>query len=147
MWFSILFSIFLIVVAAVLSAVQVRTWRSARRRELNDRDRRFVDRQFRRRIQIDVMIGVVGVAVLGESWVAGPVAKAIYWSGMLLIGVWIMLLALADIASSRIHLQRLHREHVADFAALRADLRRICAAQEENAQQAEPDAAEDDKTN
>ena len=75
MWSSIVFSIFLIVVSAVLSAVQLRSWRAAGRRELNERDRRFLGRQFRRRIQIDVMIGVVGVAILGGLWITDPAAK------------------------------------------------------------------------
>ena len=78
MWPSIVFSIFLIVVSAVLSSVQLRSWRAACRRELNDRDRRFYSRQFRRRIQIDVMIGVVGVAVLGGLWINDAKAKFFY---------------------------------------------------------------------
>jgi hypothetical protein len=143
MFAHVAFSAFLLALSALLVLFQLRTRRAAARQELSERDRGFFRRQFRRRIQIDAMIGLVGVAVLGGIWVTAPRTQLLYWSGVLLVAVWIGLLAIADMASTRAHWQRLHRRHVADFTALRADLLRRFSGPNDRQQETNEDEADD----
>ena len=81
--------------------------------ELSEEDRLFSRNQFRRRVQTSGLICVIGVLILvgdlvipwGRNGRGDKVAAtfwfAIYWSGIIILALWIMLLALGDFAAIR----------------------------------------------
>ena len=64
------------------------------------------------------MIGLEGLAILASPWIVDPLARTILWTVVLAIGLWILLLALADVLSTRLYLRGLLKKHASDYAAL-----------------------------
>ncbi|MGE3313630.1 MAG: hypothetical protein AB7O26_00855 [Planctomycetaceae bacterium] len=76
--------------------------------ELAEFDRVHFYRRFRRRMQTSAMLVVLGLllAVGGTviPWQNYPAAAQLaYWIGVLLLTFWVILLALGDILSTRVH--------------------------------------------
>ena len=85
---------------------------------LEDHDREYYYRRYRRRVQMAALLLVVGVLVaVGEvigDWVRRPGLFAVYWGGVLLLLAWVLLLSFGDMAStaahSRVGLARLRQQ-------------------------------------
>lgn len=94
-----------------LSALLIRSHRRAWRKQqadttLDEFERKHLFKRFRRRVQTSSLIGILGVAIaLGDSvvWRVGGLGAGLYWIGILLVAMWVMLLALGDMATSRAH--------------------------------------------
>jgi hypothetical protein len=75
------------------------------------------------------MLGVIGLLVLGDLWLDQIVkeawARLLYWSGVGLLLLWLLLLAASDWLASRQHYRGQLDRLLADRDALRADLERI----------------------
>ena len=122
---TLLFSLFLAGVAAALIVSHLLAWRRATGRDLDERERTFVWRQFRRRMQASVMIAMVAVALPVGVWVPmRAVVFAGFWLVVVLVVLWIALLALADVIASRHHFGRIQHEQIIEHAKLHGELHR-----------------------
>lgn len=74
---------------------------------LSDHERVFLVRRIRRRTQVSGMILIIGIMIpMGDAvipWQKALVTFAIYWIIVLLLAMWTILLAFADIAATRMH--------------------------------------------
>jgi len=121
---NIFFALFLIGLLAVLFWRHWQQWRNREHDQLNPRDADFFRRQLRRRVQASAMIGMVGLAVLYGQTLSVSVGALAYWLVVVLVVLWIMLLALADVFATRMHLSRMRRDVLVEQACLEAELRR-----------------------
>jgi len=129
---AILFSIVLFVAAVVLVWINIRTWRRHQGQELVPEDYRYRHSQFRRRIQISVMIGLLGAAIfVGDMLLTAKQGSslffALYWLGVTLVTCWVLLLAGLDILATSIHFGRKRDRCLVEQAVLDAQARRIRA--------------------
>ena len=71
------------------------------------------------------MIGIIGIAVVVSLAIKDSMLSAILWLVVLSLVVWMLLLAVADMASSYFYYQRIRVQHTAEHALLQAQLERI----------------------
>ena len=122
---TLAFSVFLVVVSAVLIASHLRDWRSEQELSEDDPHRKFAWSKFRRRMQASAMLGITGIAILGGQWLPDrPVVALVYWSLVALWVLWIALLALVDVVASRHHFTKMYRDQLVEQARLQVQLRR-----------------------
>lgn len=99
--------------------------------ELDDRERRHLHRRFRRRLQATGLLVVIGILIpVGdiEMLFAGrPVLFAVHWFSVIGLVMWVGLLAVGDLASTRAHsrvslhrLEQKQRELEREVAALQS---------------------------
>lgn len=124
MWRTIVFAALLILLSAGLLASHVLGRRRYLREDLAVEEREYRRRQWRRRIQASTLIGLVGLAVLGGLWVDGPPWEALYWTTVLLAVIWILVLAMADVSSTRSFFSEVERRRADEHAALRKEIER-----------------------
>jgi len=122
---SIAFAALLFAVSALMITCHVVSWRRLERAGCDDGAREFFRRQYRRRMQASAMIGFVGIAIIGGIWVRDPIYTIAYWGCVAIVVLWMGLLAVADMLSTRSYYWRLRREQIAEHASLQADLKRI----------------------
>lgn len=126
---TIVLSVALLLVSAVLVAMHVRAWRRADHGGLGEEERSFHARQYRRRLQASVMLGVVGLLVLGDLWLEAWFREAwprlLYWSGVAVLLLWLLLLAAGDWLASRMHYRGQWDRLQADRDVLRAEFERL----------------------
>lgn len=103
---TFLFSAGLILTSLLLMAWHAKSWREADHGGLSERDAEFFRRQYRRRLQTSGMLGMIGVLILGHQWIPDNTTLALYWTGVLGLLVWTVLLAAGDFAASRLHYGR-----------------------------------------
>lgn len=103
MWPTLLVSAAVVFGSLVLLAWHVKAWREADHGGLSERDYEFFRRQYRRRMQSSGMLGIIGLLILGHLWVRDNSMLALYWTGVLGLLVWTVLLAASDFAASRVH--------------------------------------------
>jgi len=112
----------------------LRAWRRAQdtagktdAKELNYRRR-----QLRRRMQSTAMLGGLAVALAVGNWLTvdrvGPLVFAVYWGCVVLVVLWVMLLAAADVVSTKHHFGHIRDGQRIEKAQLEAELRRIRSA-------------------
>ena len=70
---------------------------------LTERDYEFFRRRYRRRMQSSGMLGIIGLLIPGHLWVRDNAMLALYWTGVLGLLIWTMLLAVGDFAASRLY--------------------------------------------
>ncbi|MEX0728527.1 MAG: hypothetical protein WEB58_20020 [Planctomycetaceae bacterium] len=108
-------------VALLGGALLVSHQQSFARRKLNgaleEFEHQFHVRQYRRRMQTSGMLVLIGVLIIGGDaivdWNAPNRALALSWVALLLLlSLWVMLLALGDWFSSRMHHQTLMAHNV-----------------------------------
>lgn len=122
-------SVALILISILLALTHLRAWRAADHGGLAAAEREFQERRYRRRLQTSLMLGAIGLLVLGDLWLDQIVkeawARLLYWSGVGLLLLWLLLLAASDWLASRQHYRGQLDRLLADRDALRADLERI----------------------
>jgi hypothetical protein len=125
---SVLVALVLCGSSAGLIAGHIRAWRRLQGAEIDQGERHFRRRQYRRRMQTSAMLGVLGVAIfVGQLlmiWVASQVLLVVYWSGVLLLLLWVAVLALADMAATGFYYSREKTNYVVEHARLQGELRR-----------------------
>lgn len=118
----------LVVFAAGLGWWHWSAWKSGPARQpADDETRRHAWRQMRRRLQVSALLALIGVMIpLGDLlpvFRRSPQLFVIYWLGVLAIVIWVVLLALGDLASnlafSRVARNQLRRERQSLEAELR----------------------------
>ncbi len=101
--------------------------------ELHEDDRHFLLRQFRRRMQASGLLAIIGMMIpLGDVvrvFADSPGIFAAYWIIVLLLVMWMCMLAMGDMASTKAHttvaLNRIRAEQrqlEQEAAALKAKL-------------------------
>lgn len=132
MWSQVLMPLLLLLCAVGLMISHVRTWRRARRQELQPDELDYRRRQYRRRMQTSAMLGLLAVAIFVGQLITGRIeSKAFllcYWGLVLLVLGWVGLLAVADILATKHHFGRLRQAYRLEQVKLQAELRRIQAA-------------------
>ena len=112
---------------------------------MDDAERDYHRRQFRRRMQSSGMLGVLAVGIFLGQWiaeVARPAIVFIFWGGVALVVVWVALLAVADIVATKHHYGRLRQGVLIEQAKLQAQLRRMQEARR-NGHRARPQRPSD----
>jgi len=128
-WTTAFVSAFLLVCAIALIFSHIRAWRRVREQDCPPKELDYHRRQFRRRMQTSVMLGLLAVALfVGQLLTGPPLFMVLFWAALLLLIVWMGLLAAADIMATRQHFGRLRHEHLLEQAKLQAELRRIQSA-------------------
>jgi hypothetical protein len=124
---SLVFGTALLFLGGFLFRWHVRMWREqCADGTLEEHDRRYYRGQFRRRIQISLLLILLGglIPLADYLMTAGHLTKssaALLIMGMLAIALWIMLLAALDWLSTRMH-QRATRLALASLARQRREL-------------------------
>jgi len=122
---SLVVGVALVLLAAALVAWHWFAWRRWGLGTFDELHREFAWRQFRRRVQTSVMVGLVGVAIVAADAVDSPIASLVAWLVALVLLVWVMLLAAADALATRTHYSRLARRQVDEYAHLSTEYRRL----------------------
>ncbi len=122
-------SLALLLISAALVITHIRAWRAADHGGLGAAEREFHERRYRRRLQSSLMLGVIGLLVLGDLWLdtifQDAWARLLYWSGVGLLLLWLLLLAASDWLASRQHYRGQLDRLQADRDVLRAELERL----------------------
>ncbi|MFN0053688.1 MAG: hypothetical protein ACKV0T_16025 [Planctomycetales bacterium] len=123
---SLAFGILLVAIGAGLIRWHVVTWRALRSEPvLQPRELRYYRAQFRRRMQVSVLLIVLGIMIpLGDALMMQrrlPGVVAGYWIAVLLLTFWIVVLAALDWLSGQAHRRSL-RNSLADIARQRREL-------------------------
>jgi hypothetical protein len=126
---SIAVALCLLVSSAALIACHVRAWRRLQAEELAPRERDFRRRQYRRRMQTSTMLGLLGVAIfVGQwlmTWESSRMFLVIYWSGVLVLVLWMALLAMADITATSFFYSREQTDYLVEQAKLQGEIQRV----------------------
>jgi hypothetical protein len=125
MFSSLLFAVVLLATSGLMISWHVISWRRKGHANLDERARDFYRRQYRRRMQTSAMIGFLGIAVAGGVWIREPRYALAYWGCVTIVVVWMGLLALADLLSTRAYFAQIRRDQLTEHASLQAELRRI----------------------
>ena len=124
---SIIVSLVLCLSSAGLIVWHVRAGRRLQDAGLEAREQDFRRRQYRRRMQTSVMLGALGVAIFVGQLLLTPATSrwflVIYWSGVLLLVLWMALLALADMAATSFYYSRERNDCIVAQAKLQGELR------------------------
>jgi hypothetical protein len=120
-----LLALVLIVASGFLVRWHWRVWQSSEGSDAEPSEKDFLHRQCRRRMQASGMIGVIRIGMfIGQFLDRWPLLKLFHWAGVLLLVLWMLLLAVADLIVTRQHFGRLRRDHLMDEIRFQADLRR-----------------------
>ena len=125
MWPHLIAAGVIVGVAVALLVRHARVWQRARTANLSAGELQFSFAQYRRRMQTSTMLAVVGGMIGGGPWVVAPLAVLLYWLGVIVLVVWIVLLAGADMLATRMHFAQLeteqHLRQIKLHAALEAE--------------------------
>jgi len=127
MFMTFAISLALLGLSGVLIDSHRRSWRSARDNDdLSDRDRRYAQSQYRRRMQASGIIGLLGVGIGVYPLVPRePGPMAFYLAALVSACACIMLLALLDAWATRQHYRRMLGERLATEIKLASELRAV----------------------
>lgn len=78
--------------------------------------------RFRARTLSSALIGVAGMLVVGGVLIQHPVAMIIYWTIAMIVVLMIIVLGIMDFLRSRRYLYELQVQHLAERAALEAEV-------------------------
>jgi hypothetical protein len=100
-------------------------WLTASGEALDEKQRKFLHDQYRRRMQASGMIGVIGIAMfIGQFLSRWPLVNVFHWTGVFLLACWVILLAGADLLVTRNHLGRIRRDQILEAMRYYAELQR-----------------------
>ncbi|MGD0899772.1 MAG: hypothetical protein ABR915_18220 [Thermoguttaceae bacterium] len=124
-------SVLISLLGSGLMAWHLAAWRRQRSQDLDARERNYRHRQFVRRMQTSAMLALLGVAILAGQlltpWLQQQLVFVLFWGGVLVVVLWLVLLALADIVATQHHFSRLRTDNVVERAKLQAEARRLRA--------------------
>lgn len=123
-WGVVVVGVSLLLASLVLLALHFAAWRRVDHGGLADREREFARRQFRRRLQISGMLGVVGLLMLTTLWAEETSMQLVLWLAMLFALLWVMLMAMIDFWASRSHFGRDQAVTAAEIEILKREIKR-----------------------
>jgi hypothetical protein len=113
----------LLVAAAIGTALwQARAWQAQRAAGGLGFEVDFYRRRHGRRMKISVLLGAVAIAMSLGLWIADPLVLGLYWLGVLLLLLWIIMLAMVDFSASHAFFDRIRSRQLAEQAALEREL-------------------------
>ncbi|MGO9109618.1 MAG: hypothetical protein ACLP9L_10315 [Thermoguttaceae bacterium] len=125
---SILIALVLCVSSAGLIAWHIRAWKRLQHADIDQSERDFRRRQFRRRMQTSAMLGLLGVAIFIGQLLLTPATSrlllVIYWSSVLVLLLWMAILAVADMAATSFYYSREKNNYIVEHARLQGELLR-----------------------
>jgi hypothetical protein len=128
-WSSVLIAAVILAASAALLVWHVRAWRAAQAAPLEPEERDYRQRQFRRRMQCSSMLGILAIGIVVGRWMmsipAPPLVIFVYWSVVVLLVGWILLLALVDMWATKHYFDRLREHFLVEQAKLQVELRRL----------------------
>jgi hypothetical protein len=105
-WPGLIVGVILVIIGVIMMRSHIRTWRFQESDPtLEDADRLYYGRRYRRRMRISAILAILGV-LIGLGDVLLPLQKrhpgpsSLYWIGVLLLTGWVMLLGFADFWST-----------------------------------------------
>ena len=126
MWLSIAFGAVLMLLSVLMALRQQRAHRMLEQEELGSTDRKFFGQQHRRRMRATGLIGLLGGMIVVGNWLTEDlVISAAYWCVALILVIWMALLAIADLNSTRAYYFLLRDRQLAEHARLEAELARL----------------------
>ncbi len=132
---TVVVGITLMLVAALLVASNLHAWRTADHGGLGQAEREFQARRFRRRAQASALVGVVGLLILGdlamERFFKEDLLRLLYWCGVVVLLLWLLLLAGGDWLASRAYYTGEWNRLQAERTSLQADVARLKREQRE----------------
>lgn len=120
----------IIIVGVLVMRSHYYTWQQQKADpDLDDRERKHLQRRFRRRLQATGLLVIIGILIpVGDIemlFADRPVLFALYWLTVIVLVMWVGLLAVGDLASTRAHsrislsrLEQKQRELEREVAAL-----------------------------
>jgi hypothetical protein len=104
-WPALVVGAVLVGLGVVLIVSHVRTWHDQRTDPaLDEADRLYYQRRFRRRVQVSGMLALIGVLIaVGDTLLPlqrQPLWTTLYWIGVLLLLGWVILLGFGDFWST-----------------------------------------------
>jgi hypothetical protein len=124
---SALVSLVLCLSSAGLIVWHVRAWQRLQQAGTDALERDFRRRQYRRRMQTSIMLGLLGVAIFVGQLLMTPNTAwhllVIYWSGVVVLVLWVALLAVADMTATSFYYSREKTQCVVEQARLQNELR------------------------
>lgn len=116
----------LVIGAGVAFYIQWLDWRRLAADRDDDDERRHRRRQLRRRMQVSIMLALIGLGMAGglflpQRW---PSLFVVYWCAIMAGLVWVAALAIADGYSTYQFWTRRRRQSLVEQARLRAELLR-----------------------
>ena len=125
---STIVALILCVLSAGLITWHIRAWKRLQTADIDQREREFHRRQYRRRMQTSAMLGLLGVAIfIGQllmTSVKSQLLLVIYWSCVLVLLLWMAILAVADMAATSFYYSREKNNYVIEHAKLQGELLR-----------------------
>ena len=119
----------LLVAGVGLMVWHIRTWRTFQGVEIDPSEKDFRRHQFRRRMQTSAMLMILGQGIfIGQvltAWLQSQLFLVLFWSGILLLVLWMALLAVADIIATQQYLSRIRTDFVVHRAKLQAELQKM----------------------
>lgn len=106
----------------------LRSWRGMKDQFAGVDERRHFRRRFLRRLQTSALLTLAGVALIVGQLIparAWPSLFVFFWCGVVLLLMWVVLLALADAASTRAYVGRLRNQRSAERSKLEQELMRL----------------------
>jgi len=107
-WATVAVSLLLIGASASLTALHVRSRHNEKKQfRAGPFGSRFSKKQFKRRMQVSLMLGITGIAMLGSQWLPHhALLFGWYWLGITAWVLWILLLGIMDVFDTHRHFAR-----------------------------------------
>jgi hypothetical protein len=122
-------SLVLLLAAVGLIVSHIRSWREYVRQEANAEDFDYRRRQYRRRMQTSAMLGILGIAMSAgyglTLWLDSGWFAVVYWTAVMALAFWVVLLALVDIWATKHHFGRLRHQCFVEQVKLESELHRL----------------------
>lgn len=125
-WEMLVPPLILAVVSIAAFFYQGRAWRAVPT-IADERERDFRQRQLRRRMQVSVMLGLIGLGMILGLYInqqQRPNLFVGFWSGLMLVVLWVIALALVDARANYQFWTTSRRRALMEHAKLKAELAR-----------------------
>ena len=124
------FGVVLIGISAALTWSTEISWRKDKNKNLTEEDWNYLYRRRRRRLQTNIMISVVGIAMIVGIWIIEPLWFGIYWCCVVLLVFWIIALAGVDVLATRSYYRQLRDNVAVERQLLEQELNRLQRSQQ-----------------
>jgi len=146
---SVVFAAILAACALGLMLWHVRSWRAAERRRPEPAELDYLRRQYRRRMQSSLLLGLLAASLpLGHWLLLAQWSRvgALYWGLVLMVLAWVGVLAVADIWATKFFFGRLRDRYRLEQTRLQAQLRQISRTLKEDKSNGHPRKEQDEWT-
>lgn len=127
----------LVLLGLIMVVSHRRSWKKQQHdAEISDLDLGYYNRRYYRRLQTSGLLILIGILIaVGDTviaWREAPGMFVAYWGLVLALAVWVILLALADLAATNHHSRTAIRAARQRHEELRAEIARLTASRSRN---------------